>query len=185
MGQGARRARCWFPPRWDHWQAPCAHPQGLDWLHAFLLQPGILRPPQGSVALCTPTLAPAPFQASLTFGPSSSDKQRGRTRAHPHHRPFLAPKELGVLPARVRGSQLGINSSAGGGDRDFHSQSLQASHPGRAGPPSCCPLVLHCSPPLPSPRGSLTSLQPPTHTHAWCPRLVEPPWTPLWGGHDL
>ena len=91
---------CWFPPGWDHWQAPCAHPQGLDWLRAFLLQPGILRPPQGSVALCTPTLAPAPGQASLTSGPSSADKQRGRTRGPPPSQTIFSPQGTRRAPSK-------------------------------------------------------------------------------------
>lgn len=56
--------------------------------------------PSSVSSLCFPA-----FQALLTFGPSSLNKMRGRRDGHPHPRPFLAPWELGVLPARVRGSQ--------------------------------------------------------------------------------
>lgn len=91
-----------------------------------------------------------PSRPAWPLAPAPLTSSEGGHGAHPHRRPFLAPKELGVLPARVRGSQLGINSSAGGGDQDFHSQSLEASHPGQAGPPSCCPLVLHWLPTIPA-----------------------------------
>lgn len=60
VGARSQEGQVLVPSRWDHWQAPRAHPWQLDWLRAFLLQPGILRPHQGSVALGNPTLAPAP-----------------------------------------------------------------------------------------------------------------------------
>lgn len=57
-----------------------------------------------AVTLCTLTLTPPPFQASLAFGLIPSERREGEGLAHPHLRLFLAPEELGVLPTRVRGS---------------------------------------------------------------------------------
>lgn len=56
--------------------------------------------PSSASFLCLPA-----FRAILTFGPSFFNKMRRRRDGHPHPRPFLVPWELGVLPARVRGSQ--------------------------------------------------------------------------------
>lgn len=47
--------------------------------------------PSGSVTLCTPTLAPPPFQASLAFGPFSSNKKRRRRPGSPPSQTVFSP----------------------------------------------------------------------------------------------
>lgn len=109
--------------------------------------------PQGSVTHCT-LAGSCPLLGQPDLRPLVSDKRENTAPL----RLFLAPEELGVLPGRVRGSWLGINSSAGGGGRALHSQSLEATLPGgQAGPcaihtsPSASPLALS-SRLLPAPR---------------------------------
>ena len=109
----------------------------------------------------------------------SDQKGKSEPGPHPPHRPFLAPEELGVLPARVRGSQPGINSSTGGGDRDFHSQTLEVSCPRRAGQP-LSREVSACCPPACPPGGLALALPPacsPSHMPgfplSWVP--LQPP----------
>lgn len=89
-----------------------------------------------------------------------------------------------MLPAGVQGWWLGINSLAGGGDQGFHSQTLAASHPGRAGQPSG-PHVLCWLSTILVPWAYLTFLQslpPLTDLH---PSLGESPWDPLGRGRPL
>lgn len=161
--------------------------RGLAWPSTFLLPAGILRPVPG---LCPPRhpqpCLPPPSRPAWPLAPSAQTRRKGEGLAHPHLRPFLAPEELGVLPTRVRGSQLGINSSAGGGDRDFHSQTLKASHPGWAGQPSSCPHGLHGLSAAPVSPGF--SHQPPaaapSHMLLPAPLWLNLPVVP-WGGGNL
>lgn len=170
------------PSGWDHQRALLLESQqwGLNWSIALTWAPQPT-PPQGSVTLY-PHPGFCPFSGRPGLWPQLLGQEEENAWPTPTSDRVLAPEELGVLPARVRGSWLGINSAAGGGDRDFHSQTLEASRPGRAGLLSTRPLLaLHHSCPL----GVLITLQPQPASHTPASPLGGSCLCPLGEGRPL
>lgn len=100
VGARSQEGQVLVPSRWDHWQAPRRPPLATG-LAACLpapawnpqATPGLSRPWQ-------PHPGSGPFQASLTFGPSSSDEQRGRTRGPPPSQTIFSPQGTRRAPSK-------------------------------------------------------------------------------------